>query len=622
MQKPIDYLQYLYVWFYMAFRCPSVRRLILKTVYSILFLTVFGMSLSFMHSSAVEQTPASQTQRNLPLTIGSHSAILTLRVQNTDWQLGTPAVSPTEYRQLRKRTITTIPLYATTAPMTNDIDAPDGTITVTLDKIDQNIVLYLQSDADCDVEAVLFSDATQEPVIRSVKAQDTTLAAAQSALLNTAYAADSAYYIESDDFHLYTSRLDTLSSLGSTVYTCAPPAEGITLSRAADDTLSVSVPLHGTPDSLSVCTMVLTCGALADWNEPLAASTALTMDATANNFHILSDGVYQYEPTTYSPRLTTDDTQAHIYLSAAAWLLGPCADIHSGSVFNTIGKSILYSYLDRINDSGFIPTQPTSTWLSEGYGITGGFYDTRFNFDTIRCLIYADKFWNDATISQGVHKMLQFYLQFAESTAFTANGLPFVPDYGHPLPNTLTHAQAEPSCSLNHYLTEGTFLLRAGYWYQNPTYFTRGLQILDTLNQSAASWIRPTGDLWYAIRPDGQMEKNDYIEVTYSDLASTLSMLKKLGLSDRYTGLQSLYDSKQDWLLRAGYTDVIPQYTVETINTPTVDAMEWLLLSQSNRHFASDMLYSLLSEDMRYTLLPPSQSVFLSFENPMVTPAN
>ncbi len=622
MQKPIDYLQYLYVWFYMAFRSPSVRRLILKTVYSILFLTAFGASLSFMHSSAVSETTTNVTQRNLPLTIGSHSAILTLRVQDTTWQMGTPAVSPTEYRQLRKRTVTTIPLYQATTPALNDTYTTTGTLTITLDKIDQNVVLYLQSDANCAVEAVLFSDSTQDPTIRSVNSKDTTLAAAQSALLNTAYAPDSAYYIESDDFHLYTSRLDGLMALGSTVYACTTPAEGITLSRAADDTLSVSVPLQGTPDALSVCTMVLTSGVLADWSEPLAASTALTMDATENNFHILPDGVYQYEPTTYSPRLTADDTQAHIYLSAAAWLLGPCADIHSGSVFNTIGKSILYSYLDRINDSGFIPTQPTSTWLSEDHGITGGFYDTRFNFDTIRCLIYADKFWNDATISQGVHKMLQFYLQFAESTAFTANGLPFVPDYGHPLPDTLTHTQAEPSCSLNHYLTEGTFLLRAGYWYQNPTYFKRGLQILDTLNQSAASWIRPTGDLWYAIRPDGQMEKNDYIEVTYSDLASTLSMLKKLGLSDRYAGLQSLYASKQDWLRRAGYTDVIPQYTVETRNTPTVDAMEWLLLSQSNRHFASDMRYSLLSEEMRQTLLPSPQSVFLSFENPMVTSTN
>lgn len=607
-QKLITLVQHIYLWFYMAVRYLPIRYIAKRCMCALLFFAMFGVCFSMAHAcnaatADAQATPEKETYQT-ELVVGSRTITLSLQTDDDSYQFGEAVESAPDNRKLRRRTVTTIPLYRTEdmATAAETTVFPAAYLTMTLDSIDGNYGLYFQSDAPCAITAVLETDAAQEVKLRSITADDEEPSDAAYPIMRIPYRADTAYYIENDTFHLYTGKIENMTSLGSTVYACTTPEKGIWLDRN-DTKLSVVIPLHAETDGITAAAAFLTSNALLDWDEPFAVSTALTLDASANNFHLFADGVYLYEPTTYRPHLAEDSTQDHIYLSAAAWMLGPCTDPRSGALFSTIGKSIVYTYIDRINEEGFIPTLPSSTWLSEDHDIGAGFYDTRFNFDTIRRLLYADKAWNDPTIRSAIERMLNFYLEYADANAYTIRGMQFVPDYGQPMPDTYTPTKRRPSCSLNHYLTEGTFLIRVGRAYHNERFVERGLQILDVIEKSAYRWIRETGDLWYAIRTDGNMEKNDYIEVTYSDLVSTLALLSKMDLSDEYPRIRELYDSKRDWLRRAGYPEVIAAYSLDELSDPSDDISETILFSQPSVQYVGDMLFPLLTVEMRDMLL-------------------
>ena len=346
-----------------------------------------------------------------------------------------------------------------------------------------------------------------------------------------------------------------MRSLGQTVFVRDVPVQGSTLTRK-DDTITITIPLA---TGQTVLSAIATHQPLLDWDNADAVFYTKRLSAGPDDYHLFADGVYSAMPTTYRPHTGTQ--QAHIYRCASALLLGPARQSTNGPLFTTLGKSIVYLYLDAINDAGFIPTAPQSTWLWQDYQIDQGYYDTRFNAETAKRLMLAAQTWHDPAIEQAAIRMLDFYCAYADAHAFTVGESVFVQDYGNYddsfLPNT-------SACSLNHYLTNGLLLLRAGTAYARDDYTQRGYAILRSINTSAWHFIQTNGDLWYALRPDGVSEKNDYIDVTYNDLLDACALLSKLGTWNAYPGIQALLASKEEWLLANGHKALLRPHAAYT----------------------------------------------------------
>lgn len=490
-------------------------------------------------------------QDHVTFTIGDRS--YTLTVEGAD--IGAPVRSTPDVRLLRTRSVALLPLFEHIEPVDTDDTAPParkplGTLTLTLDETEDGTVFYLAAQTDAPIKAVLSTEPGDTLAMRAVAYKAEEVPEARNVRLDHAYDADSGLYFEGKSTHLYLSRLASIRALGQTVYTRTVPDEGVSIMQT-EDALQFSIPL---PAGRTVLNGAATAQPLVNWEHEDALFNVLNLDASAVDYHPMADGVYLTMPDTYRPHAGEG---IHIYRAATAWLLGPCTYDTNGPMFSAIGKSIVYLYMDAVNEDGFIPTVPSSTWLSEEYGIGAGFYDTRFNFDTMKRLMRAETVWNDPEIGKTVRRMLSFYEKFADANAFEIefrySTQPFVPDYGHASPDALKPTSA--ACSLNHYLAEALVLLRAGTAYENESYLERGFAIMDAINVSAGRWIKRNGDLWYAMRPDGEMEKDDYVDVTYLDLVDACALLYKMNHWDGYESIQALLATKEEWLLDHGYDE-------------------------------------------------------------------
>lgn len=455
-----------------------------------------------------------------------------------------------DVRTLRTRTVFRFPVTQNEASL--------GAVTLTLDQSDEGTVFYVQSGVPA-VDGLLTLDIETaqdaELTVRPVAHDESSVPNAASPLWDKPYPANSALYLDGDNMHLRTARLSVLHALGQTVYQHRAPLAGVTLSQS-EGKLRVSIPLSCDENELFETNGVLTAEEGVHWGDATVAGNVAILDASATDYHLLADGVYISMPEDYSPR---EGDAPHIYRTATAWLLGPCTYASNGPMFTAIGKSIVYSYLDHINEQGFLPTEPTSGWLKSDFNIGGGFYDTRFNFDTMKRLMRAEAIWDDPEIGESVQRMLKFYCTFADQNRFNFLEHPFVPDYANE--NGSSNGALS---SLNHYLSEGLLLLRAGDTYGNSDYSARGWRVLNSINATYYRWIRDNADLWYGVYPDGWLRRGDYVEVTYNDLLDAAALLTKYGRWEDYEGIQKLLHEKERWLRLAGRPELLQAHAAFT----------------------------------------------------------
>lgn len=279
----------------------------------------------------------------------------------------------------------------------------------------------------------------------------------------------------------------------------------------------------------------------------------ILLDGTETNahYHMMSDGVYAYMPKTYSAA-GGQNYDGSIYRRPAAWMLAFGLVGSPSDLFVLLNKRFAYSYAELFNERGFVTTPPVSNWLKADYNLDGDFYDTRFNTDTIMKLKDFEQMYPDASLKKVIKRYADFYLNFAKNHRFQTKGFNFVPDYAD---NNLS--QNGIHSSLNHYLMEGAAMLELGDYFANSAYTDEGFRILTDLDSSASIWIKPDGDLYYAVDRLGNMIKDDYVSVTYNDLYYTLDMLRVKGKLNYFPGLRNLYKTKRDWLKKNNLTQYL-----------------------------------------------------------------
>lgn len=352
-------------------------------------------------------------------------------------------------------------------------------------------------------------------------------------------------YVETDGVYVKAGRVIGLVDLGSTVHRVADVSASVSF-RADDGGFVLTQRLEAPEGGFSATHGACCTSPLVDWSVDYKGAKVRNLDASTACYTILDDGFYYEKPADYSP-YENDSENRYVYKSAFSSLHRSLLEANCGSFVRLMGLHLLYTRIESFNDEGYIPNPCTSLWLLADYGIGAGFYDTRFNIDAIRTLLFAEVSCDDPLIRSTVERAIGYFLDVRQEYGFTAAGELWTPDYlSADGQVSSTHA------SLNHALAEGLTLIEAGLTCSRQDFIDAGLEIYGAIERTGEMWIRDTGDLWYGISNTGEMVRDDYVSVTYNDLVATVQQLSQMGLLESYPHIRSLLASKEEWLRENG----------------------------------------------------------------------
>lgn len=203
------------------------------------------------------------------------------------------------------------------------------------------------------------------------------------------------------------------------------------------------------------------------------------------------------------------------------------------------------------NEQGFWNTEPKSSWLEKDYGITEGFYDTRFSTDAALFLLEGYRKFGDPAYLEAAKNYAAFFLDYAKQNHdSTKNNGYLVYDYRQGTPDkkkTKTHV------SLNHLVAEMNFLYELYLETQQEDYMQMADRLKMAVLDTIPHWVKPDdGDLWYAYMPDGSFGMKDYMHLTLKDLRYSQEIFQRLGqgLDEDF---QFLIDTKETYLKKMGH---------------------------------------------------------------------
>ena len=196
------------------------------------------------------------------------------------------------------------------------------------------------------------------------------------------------------------------------------------------------------------------------------------------------------------------------------------------------------------NEAGYFPSMSESTWLGEAYGVSPGYYDTRFNSDLL--LLFHAQMGKTGGFENVVDRYLAFYQDFAREHHYeTASGGWLVWDYNN--------AASPVHCSLNHQLTEIRVLYRFDQLLDRPELTALADRMLLGIEDTCQDWIMEDGNLHYCRMPDGTYGRQDYPYLTYDDLLTLQKELIAMGRG-RSEALDTLMAAKLSWMEENGVT--------------------------------------------------------------------
>ncbi len=274
------------------------------------------------------------------------------------------------------------------------------------------------------------------------------------------------------------------------------------------------------------------------------------------NARLHYDGYHYRSPSTYYP-----STPNSYWRIPSDYFTNSLVGSGGSLVSEIIGRSLLTVAQKNINDQGFLPTLPRSNWLFYDYGIESGFFDTRFNGDTIETNIIAYRKFGDEVFKNYATRLADYYMEHGRNNHFLVNDLNIgegwlVEDYYHPLGR-------KNHMSLNHQLQAIHSFLLLYEIEKNPEYLDFAQKMLNGVKITSDRWIKPDGNLEYAYMPDGTMGLIDYDYLTYNDLLNVQDGLLRIK-GERDRDLDILIESKRLWMDRNNVSDY--RKTVDTTN--------------------------------------------------------
>lgn len=262
------------------------------------------------------------------------------------------------------------------------------------------------------------------------------------------------------------------------------------------------------------------------------------------NARLLYEGYHYKSPSSYVPYTTNS-----YWRIPSSYITNSLIKTGGSLASDILGNSLLHIASKNILDTGFLPTLPRSNWLYNDYGIGDGFFDTRFNADTIVTNIVAWRKFGDPLYRESYLRLSDYYIKHVENNHYsffdaTGNEGWLVDDYFYPNTNR-THV------SLNHQLQAIHVFYMLYETEKNPEYLSIADKMLTGVKASRNKWIKKGGGLEYAYMPDGSMGFVDYPYLTYNDLIDVQADLLRIkGIKD--PDIEILILTKKAWMDKNG----------------------------------------------------------------------
>ena len=264
------------------------------------------------------------------------------------------------------------------------------------------------------------------------------------------------------------------------------------------------------------------------------------------NARLLYDGYHYKSPTTYIP-----------YAEGSYWRIP--SDYLTNSLIKTggspasdvLGNALLRIAHGNINEEGYIPSLPKSLWLYNDYGINEGFFDTRFNADTLETNVIAHRKFGDQVFRDAYLKLAEYYLMHGTTRkivnydSFGNEGW-LVEDY-YGTGGSPTHI------SLNHQLQAIHTFYMLYEDEKDERYLDFAEKMLQGVKNTTYAWINHDGNLKYAYLQNGEMGLRDYDYLTYNDLLNVQDDLIRVK-GQRDPDLDLLIQGKKFWMDANGIT--------------------------------------------------------------------
>lgn len=286
--------------------------------------------------------------------------------------------------------------------------------------------------------------------------------------------------------------------------------------------------------------------ALVNWNDAFDVSKWENYRFTDDN-RWCYDGYYYKTPSNYIPSGTN-----YFYKLPAAHITGKMARNKNDAASRAFSLAMIDVMKARYNSSGYIPSENGSQWLQSTYNIGKGYYDTRFNTDFALAMINAGENFGAKQLIDDAAVYGKFLVSYAAKQHYTVGSGEsegwLVDDYwnenGSP---KRTHV------SLNHHTAEAVFLYRLADATGDASYAQTAEKMVKGIENTAAKWIMPDGNLYYSYGNNGRMITGDYPYLTYNDLLELQRLwTKRHGAANE--AVSKLMASKLAWMNKNGIT--------------------------------------------------------------------
>lgn len=254
------------------------------------------------------------------------------------------------------------------------------------------------------------------------------------------------------------------------------------------------------------------------------------------------EGYYYKSPDSYVPY-----TENSYWRIPTSYITNSLVKTGGSLAADIMGNALLIIAKDAQSNDGYFPSLPNSNWLAKDYNIGAGFFDTRFNADTMETYIIAYQKYKNPMYREVYLKMADYYLAHGGNNhypSFDATGIEgwLVEDYSYNNNHLIqTHV------SLNHQLQAIHVFLMLYEIEREQKYLDFTNKLLYGIKNTRDKWIMPDSNLVYAYMANGEMGLNDYPFLTYNDLYNVQSDLFRL-YGTRDADLDKLMEAKKIWM--------------------------------------------------------------------------
>jgi hypothetical protein len=254
------------------------------------------------------------------------------------------------------------------------------------------------------------------------------------------------------------------------------------------------------------------------------------------------EGYYYKSPSSYMPY-----SENAYWRIPSSYITNSLVGTGGSLAADIMSNALLLTAKDTLNEEGYIPSQPLSNWLAHDYNIGAGFFDTRFNADTMKAFIIGYQKYKNPLFRETYLKMADYYMKHADNKHFSninAAGIEgwLVEDYADK-----DNKETQTHVSLNHQLQAIHVFLMLYEEENNQKYLDYADKMLYGIKNSADKWIMEDNNLEYAYLINGEMGLIDYPFLTYNDLYVVQLKLMKIK-GERDPELELLMAAKKAWM--------------------------------------------------------------------------